>query len=240
MVTNFQNRGRCNINKKRINLKIVFSGLIISFLLSFLLLFFVDFSVKHLLDSYLDSEVERITSVIVHKSLKEANNNEKYYVVQRENENIENIKYDMNKVNIFRDDLVEKIQNEFYKIENGVFDDYHLATQEKLRRKYPFFQSGYLCEVGFNSLRGSVFFGNIGPVIPIKLSFFGFVSSDVNINVKEYGVNNVIIETDVIVDVSNLITLPISTRVHNTSVKEILSIEIIQGKVPSYYVDALH
>lgn len=238
MDTDFQNRGRCNINKKRINLKIVFSCLIASFLLSFLLLFFVDLSVKNLLDSYLDTEVERITSIIVHKSLKEVNNKEKYYVVQRENENIENIKYDMNKVNNFRDELVQKIQSEFYKVENGIFDDYNLASQEKLRGKYPFFKNGYLCEVGFNSLRGSIFFGNLGPIIPIKLSFLGFVSSDVDVNVKEYGVNNVIVETDVVVVVSNLITLPVSTRVHNTTIKEILSIEIIQGKVPSYYVNA--
>ena len=144
----------------------------------------------------------------------------------------------MNKVNIFRDELVQKIQSEFYKVENGIFDDYNLASQEKLRSKYPFFKNGYLCEVGFNSLRGSIFFGNLGPIIPIKLSFLGFVSSDVDVNVKEYGVNNVIVETDVVVVVSNLITLPVSTRVHNTTIKEILSIEIIQGKVPSYYVNA--
>ena len=69
-------------------------------------------------------------------------------------------------------------------------------------------------------------------------SIINFVSSDVDVNVKEYGVNNVIVETDVVVVVSNLITLPISTRVHNTTIKEVLSIEIIQGKVPSYYVNA--
>jgi len=190
-----------------------------------------------LLDSYLDSEVERITSIIVHKALKKVNNSKKYYVVQKDKSSVQNIKYDMSKINEFRDSLTETIQDEFYQIEKGVFDDYQLASQEKLKNKYPYFHNGYLCEVGFNSLRGSTFFGNMGPVIPIKLSFFGYVSSDVDIKVKEYGVNNVIVETDVIVVVSNLITLPISSRVHDTTVKEIISVEIIQGDVPNYYVD---
>ena len=61
---------------------------------------------------------------------------------------------------------------------------------EKLRRKYPFFKSGYLCEVNFNSLRNSALFGNVGPSIPIKLSFMGYTHSDVIVHVKEYGINN--------------------------------------------------
>lgn len=240
MVSNNKNRGRCNINKKRIRLFYIINGLIISVVVSFIILFVIDHSIHHLLDSYLDSEVERITSIVVHKSLKKMNSSAKYYVVQRDDSGKEKITYDMKEVSKFKEELAELIQREFYKIEKGDFEGYQLATQEKLKNKYSFFQNGYLCEVGFNSLRGSIMFGNIGPIIPIKLSFLGFVSSDVDIKTQEYGINNVIVETDVIVVVSNLITLPISTRVHETTVKEILSIEIIQGDVPNYYVEALH
>ena len=96
-----------------------------------------------------------------------------------------------------------------------------------------------MCEVNFNSLRGSVLFGNIGPAIPVKLSFMGVVYADVSIHVQEYGINNVLVEVDVVVKVSNLITMPISSRIHDTIVKEVLSAEIIKGAIPNYYFESV-
>ena len=194
-----------------------------------------------LLDSYIDSEVERVTSVVVNKALWEVNQNRvDYFTITKDDDNVSRIQYNTQDINHFNDILVREIQKEYRELEKGNFDSYHYAIQERLRKKYPYLKKGYLCEVSFNSLRGSTMFGNVGPVIPIKLSFMGYVTSDIDIQVKEYGVNNVIVEVYSVVNVSNLITMPISSKTNQTSIRNILSFEIIPGEVPQYYSGALH
>ena len=186
------------------------------------------------LNNYIDMEVERVTSVLVNHAIKEINNRyHSYYIVDHKEHAIQ---YNTLEVNRFRDLLNEQVQKEFLKLENGNFSSYSFATQEFLKKKYPYFQQGYLCEIGFNALRGSFLFGNLGPAIPIKFSFAGFVSSDIEIVSREYGINNTTIEVDNIAKVSILITMPVSTRIHVSKVKNVLSFEIINGDVPNYYV----
>ena len=153
---------------------------------------------------------------------------------------IENISYDTYQINLFQNELRDQIWEELQNIERGDFYSYSLTMQDKLRKKYPYFSNGYLCEVSMNSLRGSSLFGNVGPVIPIKLSFMGFVDSNIDVQIKEYGINNVIVEVDAIVTVSNMISMPISSRIHNVLVKQVLSMEVIPGEVPRYYTGIGH
>lgn len=197
---------------------------------------------NRLLDSYINSEVERITSIVVHKALYRINYNRvDYFTMQRDGDGeLSKIRYNTQEINHFNDLLVREIQKEYREIERGNFDSYHYAMQEKLRKRYPFLKKGYLCEVSFNSLRGSTLFGNVGPVIPIKLSFMGYVTSDIEIEVKEYGVNNAIVQVYSVVNVSNLITMPISSKTHQTTIRNVLYFEIIPGEVPQYYSGVLH
>ena len=79
-------------------------------------------------------------------------------------------------------------------------------------------------------------FSNIGPTIPIKLSFIGNTSVNIDIKTRDYGINNVIIEIYAIVDVSNQISLPISTKKFDYKIKEPIIIDVVKGDVPNYYV----
>ena len=211
-------------------------GTLLSLILTFFLLSFIDQLLNTVLSHYIDLEVEKVSTVIVTHAVKKIHSNNHFVTVEKEGNIIHDISYNTNDINQFNDLLVEEIQKEIYDIENGNFDDYSFAIQQKLKEKYPFFHGGYLCEVSLNSLRGSSLFGNLGPVIPIKLSFLGYLLPDIDIEIKEYGLNNVIVEVYSIVDVSTLITMPVSSKIHHTKVKNVLSFEIIQGQVPSYYV----
>jgi len=218
------------------------SGLILSFLFSFLFLWYIDYQLNQVLNHYIDSEVDRVTSIIIGNALKKVNQQDHYsFFYMHKNQNIiENISYDTYQINLFQNELRNQIWEEFQNIERGDFHSYSLTMQDKLRKKYPYFSNGYLCEVSMNSLRGSSLFGNVGPTIPIKLSFMGFVDSNIDVQIKEYGINNVIVEVDVIVTVSNMISMPISSRVHNVLVKQVLSMEVIPGEVPRYYTGIGH
>lgn len=178
-----------------------------------------------------------MSSLVVAHALKRASSemDGKYYLVDKKSGAIEKISYNTVEIEKFKNRLTEIIQEEFVSVEKGEFHDYPLGLQEKMREKYPFFQNGYLCEISLSSLQKSSLFAYYGPIIPIKLSFMGYVDTNISLQVREYGINNVIVEVDVEVLVHNMITMPISSRIHSTKVRQVLSLDIIQGEVPNYY-----
>ena len=90
--------------------------------------------------------------------------------------------------------------------------------------------------MSFNALFNSVIFANVGPTIPVKLSFVGNVSVNLDVKTKEYGINNAIVEIYADVDIINKISMPIVQKKINVSVKEPIVIDIVKGNIPDYYV----
>ena len=52
----------------------------------------------------------------------------------------------------------------------------------------------------------------MGPKVPVKLSIIGDIVSTINTKVTNYGINNAIIEVSVLVEVEELVILPITTK----------------------------
>ena len=92
-----------------------------------------------------------------------------------------------------------------------------------------------MCDISFSSLRNSTLFANIGPSIPIKLVFLGQVSTEIQTDIKDYGINNMMVSLYLVVLVKEQISMPISSMKKNVSVKVPISIDIVRGDIPSYY-----
>ena len=227
------------MNKKRL----FFLLLLISFLLSFLLLTLIDKRLNEILENYIDAEVDKITSLVIGNAIKNTPSTKEmknFLKVDRNEKNeIEKISYDTAEINKIKIDLTNNIQKELNEIEVGNLENYPFPQQAKLRNKYNYIKSGYICEVNLNSISFSTLFGNLGPSIPIKLSFMGYTQVELEVNTKEYGINNVLIEVDAVVTISNLITMPISSKTHTIVRKEPISIEIIKGAIPNYYSELM-
>ena len=78
-------------------------------------------------------------------------------------------------------------------------------------------------------------FANVGPSIPIKLSYIGDTIVNIDIEEKEYGINNVIVKIFAVVEVTNQVSMPISSKKTILKVKVPISINIINGQIPNYY-----
>ena len=70
----------------------------------------------------------------------------------------------------------------------------------------------------------------------MKITFIGATDVNIDIKTKEYGINNVIVEMDAIIDVVNEISLPISTKKIKIKVREPITMDIVKGVVPNYYI----
>ncbi len=75
----------------------------------------------------------------------------------------------------------------------------------------------------------------IGPKIPIKIKIIGSLDTNIITTVKNYGINNVLLEIKVMVSVNIRILLPFITDRINTIVEIPVITKIIQGKIPQYY-----
>ena len=67
----------------------------------------------------------------------------------------------------------------------------------------------------------------------------GDVCSNISTTVSSYGINNALIEVDVYVEVSMIVNLPFITERITISNKIPLSLKVIQGVVPNYYLGEL-
>jgi sporulation protein YunB len=75
----------------------------------------------------------------------------------------------------------------------------------------------------------------IGPQIPIKIMTSGNVETRFLTNIKEYGINNLILETYIDVNINTNILLPYTSGKVKVNYKVPLVKKIIEGKIPSVY-----
>lgn len=76
---------------------------------------------------------------------------------------------------------------------------------------------------------------NFGPSIPYAINILGNLNNNTYINIKEYGINNSIIEVILKVEIEYQIMLAFTKEIKKMNKEIILESKIIQGNIPSYY-----
>lgn len=77
---------------------------------------------------------------------------------------------------------------------------------------------------------------NFGPKVSVKLDIIGDVISELETEVKPYGINNALVEVRVKIDANAMVVLPlVSKEVDITNIIPI-SINIVNGSIPEAYI----
>ena len=142
--------------------------------------------------------------------------------------------YNTAKLNEVESRIDNRIMEELFDVDDGKLDEYFIQERIKTGR-FKNIKNGILCDISIGSIRGSTLFANIGPTIPIKLLFSSGLSSNIDVDVSEYGINNAIIKVYFNVDINEQITMPISSKRKEISLRKIMAIDIINGEIPDYY-----
>lgn len=142
--------------------------------------------------------------------------------------------YNTSKLNEIESRIDSRIQKELIDIDNGILDEYFIPERVKTGR-FKNIKTGVLCDISIGSIRGSTLFANVGPTIPIKLLFSSELNSNISIDINEYGINNAIIKLYFNAEIKEQVTMPISSKRRNISIKKIMLVDIIQGDIPNYY-----
>lgn len=168
---------------------------------------------------YAKTEIRKIINNIINETISEEdfnklNPSELYNITKGENDEI--ILLDINTQNVNK--LLGKISGQI---------DKRIKEEEQ--------NDCVNIKIPIGIIFDNVFTNNIGPRITIKTKTIGNITSYVTTEVKDYGINNALIEIYASIKITEKIILPLSTSDVIIESKIPIMMHMIKGKVPSYY-----
>lgn len=185
------------------------------------------------LKKYGEMEIERLNQLIVTHS---KFTNEKQYtdlvIIEKDNDQISLIDFDMVKVNTLANSIVLDIENTYASIEEGNYkasdSSYYERRIEEVSKK------GIISEVGIGTLLNKPFFF-LAPKIKIKYKSLSSVSSNIIKDIQNYGINHIMIQLSIKITIKLKMIYPFFEQYHSHDIEIPILLEIIEGQVPVVY-----
>ena len=184
--------------------------------------------INPLITNYSIGQMKRLISIIINRSINSSILNKddinNLYIVNKDNDTV-TITLDSIVVNHITDTISDVCEDNLRIVEEGKYD--LLKNKFNIGEEYFYVPS-------------SIFFNNtilslISPKIPISLKIIGNVTSGIDTDVKEYGINNSLVTISSEITVSMMVILPFTTDYVSITNYVPISIKLIQGKVPEFY-----
>ena len=218
---------------------IFIATLLLCVIITIIVLKIISIRVSPILMNYAELETKKLSSIVINRAVNKQlangmNIDEMFNIIKNDNGEIATIDFNPAIVNKVLNTTTNVVLINLKAIEEGNIDFIELPDilisydKEKLK-------NGIIYEIPLGTITNSGFLSNLGPQIPIKLNIIGSVESNVKTNIKEYGINNALVEIYIRISVTEQINVPfISKRVTVTSDIPV-ALKVIQGSVPKYY-----
>jgi sporulation protein YunB len=95
---------------------------------------------------------------------------------------------------------------------------------------------GIVYEIPFGITTNNVWLSSLGPKIPVKFQLVGDVTTGVKSSVKEWGINNVLVELSIQINVSTQVVIPLASTMTTVTNHTPVAVKILQGKVPDFFL----
>ena len=202
--------------------------IIISLICSFVVIDYFDDKVNKILLPIAESKTRKVVTMIINSACDESMISGNLYVVNKDNNNeIKMITYNSFEVTKLINEITSNIENKIKDIENGKINYYGNDVG---------IENGVISEIPFGVIFDNSLLNWIGPKIKLRLKLLGDVVSNVETEVKPYGINNAYVEVRIKLEVTARIVLPfVSKKVIISNVIPI-SMNIIEGIVPDGYI----
>lgn len=244
-------RARCKrkilIIKKRQKGKVINKIILLVILLGLFIFFtfrFINTKVTPILLPYAESSVKKLTNLVINKAISkqvaEDLNIEDLFIITKDGNNqIKTIDFNPILVNKTLTLITNNIQLNLKYLEEGNIDLLELPDNIDIDYDEDKISKGIIYEIPSGVIFKNALLSNIGPKIPVKLSIIGDIVSTVNTKVTNYGINNAMIEVSIIVEVEEMVILPLTTKKIKVETSIPVAIKLIQGTVPNYYFNGI-
>lgn len=217
---------------KKLNITIVDKIIIIIIfiiLITYLMIKLFTIRSEKILLNYANNKSIQISTILTNRALYEILYNYKYDSFMNTitiKDNMLDISLDNTKVNELLYLVNENILKNINLLEKGKYDNLNIDYLQ---------ETDLIFNVPIGVIYDIPILVGIGPKIPFKLDIITNSDNSVYTNIRDYGINNSIIEVILKINLNIQIILPFTSK-EMQIVKEIpIDTKIIQGKVPTYY-----
>lgn len=211
---------------------------LVGFICAFLFIYYFSNSLGEGLIKCAEDEMERLIILVL-------NNGVKKYLANGEmgdlleilynDKDINLIRYNTKVINQVMIDITDILEQDMDYLVRGDIDKIELGVKNISSDYYDKINDGIIYGVSMGSATGNQLLANLGPKIPLRLSVIGSVMTDIKSDIKDYGLNNAMINIYVEIEVDCVIQMPFMSKKVKVRDKIPLTMEVIQGSVPSYY-----
>lgn len=152
------------------------------------------------------------------------------------NNEIERIQYDTKILNQTKIEITTLLETDLEYMVKGKFNEIDLNLNKLSDEYYEKTKDGILFTVSMGSATGNSLLANIGPKIPLNLKVVGDVLTQIDSKITEYGMNNALIEINLTLEATTVIHMPFLSKKVTVKNTIPLTMEIIQGNIPDYYL----
>lgn len=218
--------------KKKISSYISFGiiMIIISLILSFFVIDYFAMKVDEILLPMAESKTRKVVTMIINAACDEKEVSDNLYMINKDNNNeIKMITYNSFEVTKLINTVTSNIEKMISDIENNKMDYYGNIDVDA---------GGVIAEIPFGVIFGNSLLANVGPKIKIRLNLLGDITSNIETEVKPYGINNAYVELRINLEVTARIVLPFASEKIVISNVIPLSMNIVQGSIPEAYISS--
>lgn len=206
---------------------------------------FISLKVNPVLLDYAQMEARKIASIIINDAVNQNITNdidiEELFIITRDTNNeVKTIDFNPIIVNQILTETTILVQSNLRYLEQGKVDMLNLTNNALIDYNQDKLKQGIIYEIPSGVIFGNSFLANIGPKIPVKFSLVGDIVGYINTNVTDYGINNALIEVNIVLELSEQVILPFVSEKITIDTTIPVALKLIQGSVPNYYLNGLN
>lgn len=182
-------------------------------------------------------EVERFISIIVnHASIDYKNNTQQDLIIVERNEagDIVSVDFDLIKVGVIAQELVDHIEGDLNYVKNGKFCDQQNSDYTSIIKKVSD-NKGIVSYIPIASMANMPILSYFNIKVPLKYEMISNVKSDVITDIQNYGINHVVVKVEISLIIEQNVVSPFFSEPCVFSYNFPLSVKLVNGLVPSYY-----
>lgn len=197
-----------------------------------------------ILKSYAQSEVKKLTILIINKSITKQLYNidteEIFTVIYNDKGEITLIDFDSKASAKILSTITSLVELNLRAVEEGKIDMLELPDNSLSDYNMELLEKGIIVNIPWGIVTGSNLLYNLGPKIPVKISLVGDVSTGFNTEVVEYGINNALLKLMIDIKVDTKIILPIISDQITIDCSIPIAMKVVQGTIPNYYINGFN
>ena len=234
--------------KKRLRIKksnliiLIIIGIILSI---FFTMKFINMKVNPVLIDFAELESRKLASIVINNAISQNITQnidvDELFLITRDNDgNIKTMDFNPITVNKILTQTTTSVQNNLKYIEQGRLELLEIDSKVLLDYDSNNLKQGIIYEIPSGVVFGNSFLANVGPKIPVRFSLVGDIISNINTKITDYGINNALIEVNIVLELSEQVILPFVTNKIKIETTIPVALKLIQGSVPNYYLNGIN